>query len=820
MGFSAQSSGGGGANCDLSNVSGVGDIEFSGTLTVDDLHVVSGDSIHLGDIATFSSHGHYASVNTNWMVQHDDQTTAFIGVYAESTETMTHANLVLDAQGSALNVLKNSPIHPWSPNAAGIINEDGSFAVFVEHDQDISFMHFGELTKDEYGNVTYLTDIHEMMRLRSHTLLLEDVDLQIEDTDVVKVKFSATEDSFLNSGHNLQLLNGGELEFSSQTGMKLDLYGGNYAIGVQSSELRIASNEDIIFYTSGYDAGTEIARIEADGRMKVTGGVRAPEFWAPSGSDLKLQPDVGGNVTLFEDTDVGNGDNSKMLYLWRKAPEGNKYLRFYIGSSQVAYMHASCPLTLQAQQPFTINSVTDDINFKMGDNAGSKKVYFQDSDNAAVASIDSLGNAQFNGTLAVGIATPDYTAHLAAQDTDVVLTLERLDDIIGMGYGIGALLWKAGETTPTDVAMIRILATENWTDTSSPTRMTFSTTPSGSQNYALALTLDENQDAHMEGNLTVGGSVGIGGVADQLPLEVFSADDKQMICVDTTAQAQGVGGGIAFGANATDAGPHILAGEINCWKTNSISGDYGFDMHLETQNSTGTLTYRMTFTSDGKCSIGDSTVTPPTKTLDVLGDARIRGDLTVDDLLNGMTVSGEGNYLNLGDWLKGDLDNGYIAVDSASGKPSGPERFYVNGDVKVGKLEATSIGVGTNLPREEVHLFSDHPAIMFEEADGGSNEKVWELGVSGEEFWLKTANDSYTGTSTVWRAAGRGGTSVTEFSFPNANVAIGTSTVGDSPLKVTGLTEYASNTAAISGGLAAGEFYRNGASTDKVCVVH
>lgn len=50
-------------------------------------------------------------------------------------------------------------------------------------------------------------------------------------------------------------------------------------------------------------------------------------------------------------------------------------------------------------------------------------------------------------------------------------------------------------------------------------------------------------------------------------------------------------------------------------------------------------------------------------------------------------------------------------------------------------------------------------------------------------------------------------------------VGIGTTTP-HSPLAVVGLPVYANNTAAIAGGLAAGDFYRTGADPDPVCVVH
>ena len=51
------------------------------------------------------------------------------------------------------------------------------------------------------------------------------------------------------------------------------------------------------------------------------------------------------------------------------------------------------------------------------------------------------------------------------------------------------------------------------------------------------------------------------------------------------------------------------------------------------------------------------------------------------------------------------------------------------------------------------------------------------------------------------------------------NVGIGT-TNPHSKLAVVGLPVYANNAAAITGGLAAGDFYRDGADPDSVVIVH
>jgi len=52
------------------------------------------------------------------------------------------------------------------------------------------------------------------------------------------------------------------------------------------------------------------------------------------------------------------------------------------------------------------------------------------------------------------------------------------------------------------------------------------------------------------------------------------------------------------------------------------------------------------------------------------------------------------------------------------------------------------------------------------------------------------------------------------------NTAGSTGATFAAPIKVTGLTIYANNAAALAGGLVAGNLYRTGADPDTVCVVH
>lgn len=160
-----------------------------------------------------------------------------------------------------------------------------------------------------------------------------------------------------------------------------------------------------------------------------------------SAGDLDLQDNPNwGNVELFDAVDVANNENGGYFYINRRAPEGNAYLRFYISASQTAFIHASKPLTLQAQQPFTINSVTDDIFFKVGDAAGAKKFYFRDSGNNNVAIIDSDGGAYFAGNVVIGTDAPAASAVVDIVSTAGVLypprmTTTQRDAISGVTAG-------------------------------------------------------------------------------------------------------------------------------------------------------------------------------------------------------------------------------------------------------------------------------------------------------------------------------------------------------------------------------------------------
>ena len=153
-----------------------GDAYITGDLSVYDLVVRSGASIILAG-ATFTNEEIFTSVNTDFGVHLEDETTAFFGIYSHSGEAQTIANLVLEAgsceDNSTLNIVKNSSLHPVSPYSSGIINEDGNFGTFVEHLQDIIWFHYTSLEKDEFGNILSLTGAVPLMKLNDDGLTLD-----------------------------------------------------------------------------------------------------------------------------------------------------------------------------------------------------------------------------------------------------------------------------------------------------------------------------------------------------------------------------------------------------------------------------------------------------------------------------------------------------------------------------------------------------------------------------------------------------------------------------------------------------------------------
>ena len=121
-------------------------------------------------------------------------------------------------------------------------------------------------------------------------------------------------------------------------------------------------------------------------------------------ADLKIQPDVGGDIVCFGDTDVGDAVDGKSLIVHRKAAEGDRTATILVDQWMQAIFKGSGATFLQSG---------DHLYF---DTAGSKSIYldcgdhyyFRDTDAADAVRMQlnsADGNLTLNGTFTLTATT-------------------------------------------------------------------------------------------------------------------------------------------------------------------------------------------------------------------------------------------------------------------------------------------------------------------------------------------------------------------------------------------------------------------------------
>lgn len=167
-------------------------------------------------------------------------------------------------------------------------------------------------------------------------------------------------------------------------------------------------------------------------------------------------------------------------------------------------------------------------------------------------------------------------------------------------------------------------------------------------------------------------AIGHDGVYGQLPLDVRSSDDNQLLVYDDRAQAVNRGGGIMFGATYTDAGAEAVGARVGIRKYSSISGEAKFDLVFETQEGSG-LTEAFRVASNQNVGFGTEV---PESRVEVEGDEQFLLRLDCSEpyalgsggglLFSGRTTGGNtashGGYIGIEKWNATNGDPGYDLV--------------------------------------------------------------------------------------------------------------------------------------------------------------
>jgi len=151
-----------------------------------------------------------------------------------------------------------------------------------------------------------------------------------------------------------------------------------------------------------------------DDTASITGGaitgvttLDADEVYNSAGN-LKIEPDVQGEVILFGDTDIGDTTDGKSLYVYRMAAEGDAFFRVYVDQYRRVLLYSSRDCIFFSSNTTDISFYsTSNVRAHLGDAAGAKEFYVEDSANAKQFSVDSDGNTDAVGDFTAGTIQAD-----------------------------------------------------------------------------------------------------------------------------------------------------------------------------------------------------------------------------------------------------------------------------------------------------------------------------------------------------------------------------------------------------------------------------
>ena len=727
-------------------------LNVNGMLTAAEVNITTNDSLYMGFLR-IDNEGPHVAFRSDLDVYLNNEPTTYLSITNHNGSAFSHANLVLRAGGlvmdSIFNYLKNGPDHPYSPNASGMINEGGSHGNFIEEGFQFSWWTIYNLLKDEDGNVLWLNLSKNMMTLDETGLWVNGTVELIADSNNQSLRF------YENSGEeyiNLKLDSDGDLNFYADSGdSRLEIPDSNQqsnhayrGIGVNAlyhlygddTDTTINFGDDVITFYAGGDNYAQFRNYERIGWQSFIAF-----NYLNNDVDFRWDSDTIDDAVFFEGSSgrVGIGTNTPVSLLDVRG----RITADNINTTEISNRVGDLKIQPDAQGNVELFGDTD-----VGDSDHGKELRVcrkaPEGDNCMEFYITASEK---------GMIHTDSDMTLQGQNA---FTINSVDSniFLKLGDSAGAKEVRIRDKSGMDVS-----------------------------------TIDSNGNAWFRGDMEIGvssdvliqangpsyfnggdfsvnnsdlfvdvseGYVGIGTASPEALLHIegdahlrltSTGNDQAYISLNTPSSihqtfvgAIGAGGEILTGTEAGDFAIGLRTGGAI-----RISADSGF------QASEG-----INLLENGNVGIG--TTSPGTK-LDVNGSVNVSGYYYGDgSQLTGIEPLWSGNYSNVAFINKANIfgafdqifDSYTLFIDSTNNR----------------------IGIGTNDPREELHLNSTHPRIALEESDAASNEKVWEIGVMNEEFTITTANDIHTGSQTAMRIGGRSGTSITEVEFPHGDVTI------------------------------------------------
>ena len=167
---------------------------------------------------------------------------------------------------------------------------------------------------------------------------------------------------------------------------------------------------------------TTFFSVDGAGLVAASVSVNTPKLYNSAG-DLKIQPDVQGDVDFFSDTDVADAANGKILQIWRKAAEGDIGLQIYIDQFQQARISTHALVLSSGTGNMQISASAGSL-YLQGLTAAAGDIYLFSS---------SSGNRYLRIRGYITAVTAVKYVSLAVLDTDDMFHIARQDaNILGL----------------------------------------------------------------------------------------------------------------------------------------------------------------------------------------------------------------------------------------------------------------------------------------------------------------------------------------------------------------------------------------------------